>query len=131
MTRSAVFGRFTSVVMFSSYSRRAPGSTHGRPRSGLDGGDDPAFGIDVKGPASHNRQPHVRRWGQDADGGRRHDLMGGHAVDLRIAADGDLDGIARGQVVKVAEDISLDVIVAVENRVAGPKRGGKRVACHR
>src|SRR6266704_313218 len=33
MTRSAVFGRFSSVVMVSSYLRWAPVSTHGRPRA--------------------------------------------------------------------------------------------------
>src|SRR5260370_40858012 len=31
MTRSAVFGRFSSVVTVSPYSRGAPVSTHGRP----------------------------------------------------------------------------------------------------
>jgi hypothetical protein len=49
--------------------------------------------------------------------------VAGHPVDLGFAADRDLDGIARPQVVEVAKDISLDVVVPVEEGVAGPKRG--------
>jgi len=96
--------------------------------SSLHGRDDPPLGVDVERPAGDDRQADVGRRVQDGDFCWRDDLVAGHAVDLRRASDAYLNKVTRPEVVEVAEDVALNIVVAVDDGIAGAERGGEVVA---